>query len=48
VAGGKQRPGLHADIFERLAVTQATGVAAISGWSHPAMLPGEAQSCHRN
>jgi len=48
VAGGKQRPGLHADIFERLAVTQATGVAAISGWSHPAMLPGEARSCHRN
>jgi hypothetical protein len=23
VAGGKQRPGLHADAFERLAVTQA-------------------------
>jgi hypothetical protein len=42
VAGGKQRPGLHADAFEGLAVTQAAGVAAVGGWSHPAMLPGEA------
>jgi hypothetical protein len=25
VAGGKPRPGLHADVFERLAVTQAAG-----------------------
>src|SRR5215211_1463290 len=48
VAGGKQRPGLQADGFEGLAVAKAPGVAAISGWSHPAMLPGEARSCHRN
>src|SRR5437762_1640698 len=34
VAGGKQRPGLHADALERLAVAQAAGVAAVSGWSH--------------
>src|SRR6266498_3643573 len=39
VAGGKQRAGLHADAFERLAVTQAAGVAAVGGWSHAAMLP---------
>ena len=26
VAGGKQRPGLHADVFEGLAVAQAAGV----------------------
>jgi hypothetical protein len=39
LAGGEQLAGLHADAFERLAVTQAAGVAAISGWSHPAMLP---------
>jgi hypothetical protein len=38
-AGGKQGPGLHADGFERLAVAQTAGVAAISGWSHPARLP---------
>src|SRR5215212_1954260 len=48
VAGGKQRPGLPADGFEGLAVARTAGVAAISGWSHPAMLPGEARSCHRN
>jgi hypothetical protein len=41
VAGGKQRAGLHADVFERLAITQATGVAAVGGWSHAAMLPGQ-------
>src|SRR5512132_1531885 len=38
-AGGEQRPGLHADGFERLAVTQTAGVAAVGGWSHPATLP---------
>jgi hypothetical protein len=43
VAGGKQRPGLHADAFEGLAVTQSRGVAAVGGWSHPAMLPGQAR-----
>ena len=48
VAGGKQRPGLQADGFEGLAVARTAGVAAISGGSHPAMLPGEARSCHRN
>jgi hypothetical protein len=42
VAGGEQRPGLPADTFERLAVTQAAGVATGGGWSHPAMLPGQA------
>jgi hypothetical protein len=40
VAGGKQRPGLHADTFERLAVTQSAGVAAVGGWSHTTKLPG--------
>jgi hypothetical protein len=34
VAGGKQRPGLPADAFERLAVAQTAGVAAVGGWSH--------------
>src|SRR6266545_661786 len=48
VAGGKQLPGLHADAFERLAVAQTTGVAAVGGWSHPAMLPGQPRSRHRN
>jgi hypothetical protein len=48
VAGGKQRPGLHADGFEGLAVTQAPGIATVGGWSHPAMLPAQAWSCHRN
>src|SRR5215216_1552174 len=38
-AGGKQRPGLHADSFERLAVTQAPGIAAVGSWSHAAILP---------
>jgi len=47
-AGGKQRPGMHADVFEGLAVAQAAGVAAVGGWSHAAMLPREARSCHRN
>jgi hypothetical protein len=41
MAGGKQRTGLHADAFERLAVAQAAGVAAVGGWSHTAMLPGQ-------
>jgi hypothetical protein len=41
VAGGEQRAGLHADGFEGLAVTQAAGVAAVGGWSHAAMLPGQ-------
>jgi hypothetical protein len=40
VAGGKQLAGLHADTFERLAVAQTAGVAAVGGWSHPAILPG--------
>src|SRR6266511_937210 len=40
-AGGKQRAGLQTDSFERLAVTQTTGVAAVGGWSHPARLPGQ-------
>jgi hypothetical protein len=40
-AGGKQRAGLYADAFERLAVTQTTGVAVVGGWSHTAMLPGQ-------
>ena len=44
VAGGKQRAGLHADAFERLAVAQAAGVAAVGGWSHTAMLPGQPRS----
>jgi hypothetical protein len=40
-AGGKQLAGLHADAFERLAVTQTTGVAAVGGGSHTATLPGQ-------
>src|SRR6266511_1469209 len=40
-AGGEQRAGLQTDSFERLAVAQTTGVAAVGGWSHPAMLPGQ-------
>ncbi len=32
-ADGKQLAGLHADVFERLTVTQTTGVAAVGGWS---------------
>src|SRR6266542_6489082 len=44
MAGGKQRPGLEADAFERLAVARTTGVAAVGGWSHTAMLP----ECRRN
>jgi hypothetical protein len=42
VAGGKQRPGLHADAFERLAVTGTAGIAVVGGWSHPPILPGQA------
>jgi hypothetical protein len=36
VAGGKQLAGLHTDAFERLAVAQAAGVAAVGGGSHAA------------
>jgi hypothetical protein len=39
LAGGKQMAGLHADALERLAVAQTAGVAAVGGWSHPAILP---------
>jgi hypothetical protein len=42
-AGGEQLAGLHADAFERLAVAQTAGVAAVGGWFHPAMLPGQAR-----
>src|SRR6266581_6411072 len=38
-AGGEQLAGLHADVFEGLAVAQTAGVAAVGGWSHTAMLP---------
>jgi hypothetical protein len=38
--GGKQLAGLQTDSFERLAVAQTAGVAAVGGWSHPARLPG--------
>jgi hypothetical protein len=48
VAGGKQRAGLHADAFERLAVFETAGVAAVGGWSHTARLPATPRSCHRN
>jgi hypothetical protein len=41
MAGGKQRPGLHADVFERLAVAWTASVAAVGGWSHTAKLPGQ-------
>ena len=34
------RVGLHADTYERLAVAQTAGVAAVGGWSHAAILPG--------
>jgi hypothetical protein len=43
-AGGKQRAGLQTDTFERLAVTQAAGVASVGGWSHTTMLPGQVRS----
>src|SRR6266545_4151686 len=46
VAGGKQRAGLHADVFERLAVAQTAGVAAVGDWSHTAILPPQPRSCH--
>src|SRR6266542_1295793 len=48
VAGGKQRPGLHADAFERLAVAQTAGVAAVGSWSHTAILPAKPRSRHRD
>src|SRR5512132_435203 len=47
VAGGEQRPSLHADAFEGLAVAQTAGVAAVGGWSHTAILPGQPRSCRR-
>jgi hypothetical protein len=47
VAGGNQLAGLHADAFEGLAVARTAGVAAVGGWSHPAILPGPPRSCHR-
>src|SRR5262245_35962320 len=47
VAGGKQRTGLQADAFERLAVAQPAGVASVGSWSHTAMLPAKPRSCHR-
>jgi hypothetical protein len=47
VTGGKQRPGLHADGFEGLAVARTAGVAAVGGWSRPARLPAQDRSCHR-
>ena len=40
-AGGEQLAGLHTDVFERLAVAQTAGVAAVGGWSHTAILPGQ-------
>ena len=40
-AGGKQCAGLQTDSFQRLAVAQTTGVAAVGCWSHAAMLPSE-------
>jgi hypothetical protein len=42
VAGGKQLASLHTDAFERQAVAQAAGVAAVGGGSHAAMLPAQA------
>jgi len=39
---------LHADAFERLAVTRTAGVAAVGDWSHTAMLPAKPRSCHRD
>jgi hypothetical protein len=42
VAGGKQRTGLHADAFERLAVAQAAGVAAVGSWYHTAQAASKA------
>jgi hypothetical protein len=47
-AGGEQLAGLHTNALKGLAVTQTAGVAAIDGWSHAAMLPGQRRSCrHR-
>src|SRR5215217_6911408 len=43
-AGGEQLTGLQTDSFKRLAVAQTPGVAAVGGWSHPAMLPGPAKT----
>src|SRR5215218_11307403 len=48
VAGGEQRAGLHADVFEGLAVAQTASVAAVGGWSHAASLPEQARSRRRN
>src|SRR5262245_43763710 len=41
VARVEQRTSLQADPFECLAVTHPAGVAAVGGWSHPTMLPGQ-------
>jgi hypothetical protein len=38
-ASGKTAPGLHADVFERLAVVLAAGLAAVGGWSHACGVP---------
>jgi hypothetical protein len=46
-AGGEQLAGLETDTFKGLAVTQTAGVAAVGGWSHAAMLPGQPRSGHR-
>jgi hypothetical protein len=46
-AGGEQLAGLETDTFKGLAVAQTAGVAAVGGWSHAAMLPGQPRSCHR-
>ena len=43
-AGGEQLTGLHPNALKGLAVTQTAGVAAIDGWSHAAMLPGQRRS----
>ena len=45
-AGGEQLTGLQTDSFKRLAVAQTPGVAAVGGWSHPAMLPDKTRPCH--
>jgi hypothetical protein len=42
VACGKQRTGLHADAFERLAVAHAAGVAAVGSRYRTAQAVGKA------
>jgi hypothetical protein len=46
--GGEQRAGLHADLFEGLAVARTAGVAAVGSWSHAAMLPDKPDEGHQN